>query len=130
MKDFNLADVMGKYCLSRQDTADILFPDNKFKTVALDRILDGQQYLDTAQIERLAEHLGVLSADLFNIPSGWKLRTEEGFLTFRKGEYKAVINYNGSFVTVMKNGDVTTKFVIDSKITLSALIKELNILTK
>lgn len=102
MEHFNINNVIEHYKLNTEDLAKALFPTVKYPKQAFDRILKGEANLDIIQIERLADHIGVLVTDLFSIDT-WKGFSEDGYLTLRKGQYKVKLNYNGVYLSIYKD---------------------------
>lgn len=102
MEHFNINNVIERYKLNTEDLAKALFPTVKYPKQAFDRILKGEANLDIIQIERLADHIGVLVTDLFSIDT-WKGFSEDGYLTLRKGQYKVKLNYNGVYLSIYKD---------------------------
>lgn len=102
MEHFNINNVIEHYKLNTEDLAKALFPTVKYPKQAFDRILKGEANLDIIQIERLADHIGVLISDLFSIDT-WKGFSEDGYLTLRKGQYKVKLNYNGVYLSIYKD---------------------------
>jgi hypothetical protein len=102
MEHFNINNVIEHYKLNTEDLAKALFPTVKYPKQAFDRILKGEANLDIIQIERLADHIGVLVSDLFSIDT-WKGFSEDGYLTLRKGQYKVKLNYNGVYLSIYKD---------------------------
>ena len=103
MEKFDLNKVLDFYKPDFDAVAKVLFPHNNFPQAALRRVLTGPTTIDANQIAALAEYLGVLVADLYSIDKNWKASFKTGYLTFINGDYKAVVNYKGAFITVYKN---------------------------
>lgn len=102
MEQFNINSVIEHYKLNTEDLAKVLFPAVKYPKQAFDRILKGEGSLDITQVERLANHIGVLVTDLF-LANTWKSSAEDGCLTLLKGNYKAKLNYNGVYLSIYKD---------------------------
>lgn len=102
MEQFNINNVIEHYKLNTEDLAKTLFPAVKYPKQAFDRILKGEANLDIAQVERLANYIGVLVIDLFSVNT-WKGFAEDGCLTLQKGQYKAKLNYNGVYLSIYKD---------------------------
>ena len=83
----------------------MLFPTVKYPKQAFDRVLKGEASLDVIQLERLANHIGVLVTDLFSANT-WKGSSEDGCLIMLKGDYKVKLNYKGVFVSIYKNNNL------------------------
>ncbi len=102
MEKFNLAEVIKRYALDPEKLAGILFPTVKYPRLALSRILKGEAYLDTSQLEALANYLGVFVHDLYIVQKGWQGGSEENSIIFTKGPYKARLNYQGVYLSLYK----------------------------
>lgn len=102
MKQFDINKVIEHYKLDTQVIAPILFPNVKYPVQALNRILKGEANLDTEQVEHLAEFIGVIVTELFNVDT-WKGSSEDGYLTLIKGPYKVKLNYNNVYISLYKN---------------------------
>lgn len=102
---FNLNKVIKLYNLDTEEVATTLFPHVKYQKLALDRVLKGEAVLDTEQLEALAKLAGVLIHDLF-VVEDWKGSTEDGCLTFLKGEYKVKLNYRGVYLSIYKGSEL------------------------
>lgn len=99
MEQFNICNVIEYYKLNTEDLAKVLFPTVKYPKQAFDRVLKGEADLNVIQLERLANHIGVLITDLFSANT-WKGLSEDGCLTMLKGEYKVKLNYKGVYVSI------------------------------
>ena len=105
MEQFNISNVIKYYKLNTEDLARVLFPTVKYSKLAFDRVLRGEASLNVIQLERLADHIGVLITDLFSANT-WKGLSEDGCLTMLKGEYKVKLNYKGVYVSIYKNNEI------------------------
>lgn len=120
---FNLKRILEEYNIAEGDIAGLLFPNNRYPVQALKRILDGEAYLTTNQVEDLARHLGVLVADLYNYDI-WHGSHEKGVLTFNNGPYKACLNKE--LLTIYKDNTVLTTDIINTGMELKTFINHLN----
>ena len=130
MEKFDLNKVFDFYKPDFDAVAKVLFPHNNFPQAALRRVLTGPTTIDANQIGALAEHLGVLVADLYLIDMDWKGSFEKGYLTFIKGEYKAVLNYNGSFLSVYKGKNLIATELTATTMTIESFINHINNIIK
>lgn len=130
MEKFDLNKVFDFYKPDFDAVAKVLFPHNNFPQAALRRVLTGPTTIDANQIGTLAEHLGVLVADLYSIDMDWKGSFEKGHLTFIKGEYKAVLNYNGSFLSVYKGKNLVATELTATTMTIESFINHINNIIK
>ena len=114
MDKFNIQKIIEHYSPNTEELGRVLFPHIKYPKQAFDRVLKGEANLDSAQIELLANYLGVFVADLFSVDD-WKgewdnklrcLTFVKGLYqgNFVKGLYQVNLNYGGSFITVYKDG--------------------------
>lgn len=106
MEHFNITKVIEHFSPDIDELGKVLFPYIKYPKQAFDRVLRGEANLDSKQIEQLASYLGVLVQDLFTCDENWKGSYDKEYkcLTFVKGLYRVNLNYNGSFITVYKDG--------------------------
>jgi hypothetical protein len=125
MEQFNIEGIIERYNLSLDDVQNALFPQNRYKKIALDRVLKGETKLNTTQLQALANLAGVLVSDLFNMDS-WSASANNGTLTFKKGPYTAKVNHNGSFITLYKDEELIDTFLANNSIKLSEFINFLN----
>ena len=130
MEKFDLNKVFDFYKPDFDAVAKVLFPHNNFPQAALRRVLTGPTTIDANQIGALAEYLGVLVADLYSIDMDWKGSFEKGYLTFIKGEYKAVLNYNGSFLSVYKGKNLIATELTATTMTIESFINHINNIIK
>ena len=130
MEKFDLNKVFDFYKPDFDAVAKVLFPHNNFPQAALRRVLTGPTTIDANQIGALAEHLGVLVADLYSIDMDWKGSFEKGYLAFTKGEYKAVLNYNGSFLSVYKGKNLIATELTATTMTTESFINHINNIIK
>lgn len=98
-QQFNINNVIEYYKLNTEDLAKVLFPNVRYTKLAFGRVLKGEANLNVIQLERLANHIGVLVADLFSANT-WKSSSEDGCLTMLKGEYKVKLNYKGVYLSI------------------------------
>lgn len=130
MEKFDLNKVLDFYKPDLDTVAKVLFPHNNFPQAALRRVLTGPTTIDANQIGALAEYLGVLVADLYSIDKDWKGSFEKGYLTFIKGEYKVVLNYNGSFLSVYKGKNLIATELTATTMTIESFINHINNIIK
>lgn len=101
MNKFDLNKAIEHFQLKPADVAKVLFPSAKYENLALQRVLKGKADLDTKQLYDLASFIGITVADLTTYDN-WKGISENGYLVFIRGEYKAKLNYNGVYLTIYK----------------------------
>lgn len=127
---FNINKVIEHYKLDTNEVAEALFPHVRYKTLALNRVLKGEAYLDTQQIEVLAKLAGVLIQDLFTF-NDWKGGYEDGCIIMVRGEYKVKLNYNGVYMTLTKGPKVITQEIVcPANISIDDFISHIDSLIK
>lgn len=106
MEHFDITKVIEHFGPNLEELGKVLFPYIKYPKQAFDRVLRGEANLDSKQIEQLASYLGVLVTDLFTFDENWQGAYDNlhRCMTFVKGSYRVNLNYNGSFITVYKEG--------------------------
>ena len=125
-QQFNINNVIEYYKLNTEDLARVLFPVVKYPKQAFERVLKGETNLNVIQLERLADHIGVLIPDLFSVNT-WKSSSEDGCLTMLKGEYKVRLNYKGVYVSIYKdNGLIYQKLSNVPDMTINEFINYLD----
>ena len=130
MEQFNISNVIEYYKLNTEDLAKVLFPTVRYTKQAFDRVLKGEATLNIIQLERLANYIGVLVADLFSANT-WKGSSEDGCLTMLKGEYKVKLNYKGVYVSIYKNNEpIYQKFSNVPDMTVNEFINYLDNIIK
>ncbi len=120
-QEFNINEVIKHYKLDANDVAEALFPDIRYKKLALDRVLKGEAKINTDQLQALANLAGVFVSDLFSI-DGWKSRAEDGCLTFISGSYKVKLGYNGVWLSLYKNNELIKQELSTPVMTLDEFI--------
>lgn len=127
---FDINKVIEHYKLDANEVAKVLFPHVRYQTLALNRVLKGEAFLDTEQVQKLANLAGVLVQDLFTF-GDWKGSQEDGCLIMLKGEYKVKLNYNGVYMTLYKGSEVIAKELTNPKhISIDEFISHINNLIK
>lgn len=130
METFDITKIIEHYAPNIEELSKLLFPHVKYPVCAFDRVLKGETNLDTAQVCILAKYLGVLVSDLFNTAFDWKGSYDHTHkcLTFVKGTYRVNLNYDGTFVTIYRDGKVIKQVVKSGaqEMTLTDFIQYIN----
>ena len=127
---FAINKVIKHYKLDANEVAEALFPHVRYKNLALNRVLKGEAFLDTHQLQTLAKLAGVIIYDLFTFDD-WKSKQEDECLVLIRGEYRIKLNYNGVFLTLMKGHNVITQEITSPKnMSLHDFISHINSLIK
>ena len=103
METFNINKIIEAYSPDTEELAKALFPSIAYPRQAFNRILKGESNLDSVQISKLAQFLGVSVSELFTVDdSGWHMSscTGDSRLIFTKGDYKATLY--GNSLTILK----------------------------
>lgn len=134
MSQFNINAIIYEYGLDIKALAVALFPNAKFPTRALKRILKGESELSVSQLENLAKFIGVSPAKLF-YNGAYDIRMQKSQLTYRKDNYCIKIENlpNESAVQdiTIINNSTTQKIVASLKdYSLQELANYLDNLTK
>lgn len=111
---FDIKKVIKCYKLDTNEVAEALFPHVRYKMLALNRVLKGEAYLDTQQIEILAKLAGVLIQDLFTLGE-WKGGREDNCIIMTHEDYKVKLNYNGVFMTLTKGPHIIAQEFTNTK---------------
>ena len=124
-QEFDINKVIEHYKLDVDDVANALFPNVRYKNLALKRVMDGQAQIDTEQLQALAKLAGVFTRDLFSFDL-WKGGTEDGCLTLIKGDYKAKLNYNGVWLSLYKNNELIKQEMFTPNMTIDDFVKHID----
>ena len=105
INNFDISEIIRRYELDADKVAEVLYPLAKYPKQAFARVLRGESRLDVVQISRLADYIGVVVPELFDLEH-WTSKTEDGCLIFTKGVFKAKLNYKGVYLTLYKGDEV------------------------
>lgn len=105
MKRFDINDAIAHYGLDIDELSRVLFPLAKFPKAALSRVMKHESNLDIVQLENMADYIGVTLTDLLSCDT-WKGTSEDGCLTFVKGQYKVKLSYKGAYLSLYKGLDL------------------------
>ena len=125
----NVNKIIEHYNLDKDKVAEALFPNNRYKKIALDRILTGKAVIDANQINALSDMIGVLPQELYMI-NNWRGEFEDKSIILKQNEYTAKLNHNGAFLSLYKNNDLVYQEINASNISLNDLIIYLDNLIK
>lgn len=124
MEQLDINRIMEAYKPDRKKLAPVLFPNNRYPDEAFDRIIRGIAKLDSEQIARLADYLGVMVHTLYTVEgSGWHGSLNSDCMVLTKGEYAAHIS-SGRISIYCKDNPIGG-FVLKSEITPFKEIVEL-----
>lgn len=86
MQTIDLEKIIEESDLTKKEIAQQLFPDNKYPTLALNRIISGEAVLNADQISKLSMLSGISIDQLFG---GWKTTKHKQTYIFTNGDYRA-----------------------------------------
>ena len=113
--------IIEHYNLDIDKVAEALFPNIRYKKLALNRILNGEATIDLNQIQALSNMIGVMPQDLYMI-NDWKGLFENKCIVLTQDNYKVKLNYNGAFLSLYKDEHLVYQEVNASNKSLEELI--------
>ena len=129
MSTFNLKHIISRYNLNENNLAIELFPGNKFPNLALKRIVSGDSFLDTKQIEILAKIIGVPVKDLF-MSEDWTFQQNSNIdkFVFVKNDYRAELIRESLITNIYHKDRLLAKetIIVDKNIILSEYLELVN----
>lgn len=124
-QSFDIKKIIEQYKLDVDEVAAVLFPHVRYTKLAFDRVLRGETSLDVEQLQALANLAGVFIHDLFTFDD-WKGSSENGYLTFTRGEYKVKLNYNGVCLSIYKGKDLVHQELALQNMNMPEFIEYIN----
>lgn len=127
MSTFNLQNIINKYNLDEDDLAKELFPKNKFSKSALARITSGVSYLDTWQLCKLSEILGLKVSDLF-IDDNWIKLINDNKIKFFRNNFRVELDLDTHISEIFQSEKLVAveTLITDKNIKLSEYLKLVN----
>lgn len=126
MQTIDLSTILEKTNFTKDEIAEILFPNHKFPNLAINRVIKGELKLDADQIGKLSSFTGIPIEDLFAI-SGWRMESQNDEIQFSNGEFKAFLNTETWTTKIFHNDSMFHESVIHSGFTpLSEYFQKLN----
>ena len=124
MSTFNLQNIIKKYNLDEGFLAEQLFPENKFPKLALTRICMGASHLNTEQVCKLAELLGVVVSELFN-ECNWNKTISGNIIKFHRNNHRVELNLDTHVSEIFLSDKFVASEVLisDKNIKLSEYLK-------
>lgn len=107
-----------------------LFPNHKYASMALTRVINGEMLLNSEQLSKLAHLLNVTVDDLYNA-GGWKMKANKAdnkhIITFEAINYKAELDTK-SWITKIyhKNSLFHESIIIDGKCPVKEYLETIN----
>lgn len=115
MTKINIDTIGRVYGLTQDTLASILFPDAKYKRLALDRIRSEEAVLNITQVINLANHLGVKVDDLL-VNDVWTSSRIEGLLTIVRDGYRVVLHNDSHLVQVYHEDVPIEQFIMNTNL--------------
>lgn len=100
---FDITKIMAKYKLSHEETAEVLFPNVRFKKQAFDRVINFESSIDVNQLLRLADYLCVNASEFFVLDTFEYTRVDNN-ITLVRGQYKVVLFADGFYYSIYHDG--------------------------
>lgn len=102
-----------------------LFPQNKFPSLALKRVISKEAELSESQITELTRLFGVSYEQLFK--KTWSAISNKGIITFKRNGYEVILETNTGLSTVYsENKVIFEKHLYNMSIPIRGYIKKLD----
>lgn len=126
----DLAKIIELNDLDKVQLARDLFPNNKFSSMALARVIKGEALLNSEQLAKLAHILDVTVDDLYN-SGGWKMKANKAdnkhIITFEAVNYKAELDTKSWLTKIYhKNSLFHESIIIDGKCPINEYLETIN----
>ena len=127
MSTINLEKIIKDRKLDKKELAQNLFPGNKHASLALNRVVKGDGFLDSNQISLLSTLTGIPIGELYT-GKEWSVGSEKkNLLVFTLGLVRAELNTETWVTKVFKKGTLFHESVIHSgSIALSTYLENLS----
>ena len=126
MRTIDVEKIIKTKKLDKKELAQHLFPDNKYASLALNRVIKGDGFLDSNQISLLADLTGIAIGNLYS-GSEWDLKSIDGITILTAGSFVAELDTNTWITKVFDNGSLFHESVIHAGITpLSVYLESLS----
>lgn len=130
MNKINIKKIITENNLDKKEIAQHLFPENKYPSLALNRVISGEANLDSDQISKLALMTDLSINDLYGIKFSIKSADKKMFMSFE--DFKAELCLKTWSTKVFHKGSLFHEEILHrSSIALSEYLDELtNIINK
>ena len=126
MKTIDLEKIIKTKKLDKKELAQRLFPGNKYASLALNRVIKGDGYLDSNQISLLSELTGIPIGNLYD-GNEWAMSNEKGLTVLTFDTFRAELNTETWVTKIFDNNSLFHESVIHSGTTsISAYLKALS----
>jgi hypothetical protein len=127
MKIIDLDNIIREKKLGKKELAQNLFPGNKHASLALNRVIKGDGFLDSNQISLLSELTGISIGNLYT-RDGWKTESKSGLMIFTSNDYRAELDTVKWSTKVFCKGSLFHEEVIHThSISLSTYLEKLSL---
>ncbi len=127
MKTIDVEKIIKTKKLDKKELAQQLFPENKHSSLALNRVIKGDGFLDSNQISLLSELTGIAIGNLYS-GNEWGLKNNKGLTVLTSGNFRAELDTKTWITKVFDKDSLFHESVIHSGTT--ALSVYLNLLTQ
>lgn len=124
----NLGKIIADSGIDANEISKILFPENKFPRLALNRVISGESTLNEDQISRLVSFTGMDYNEIFNT-SGWLgvKSNNRSEMVFENGYFRAKLDTNNWTVKIFHRDSLYHETAMLNKyITISEFFKTLD----
>jgi hypothetical protein len=126
MKTIDVEKIIKTKKLDKKELAQQLFPGNKYASLALNRVIKGDGFLDSNQISLLSELTGIAIGNLYS-GNEWDLKNNKGLAVLTSGNFRAELDTKTWVTKVFDNDSLLHESVIHSGTTsLSAYLTQLS----
>lgn len=126
MNTIDVKSLIEKSGLDPIQIAKELYPTNKFPTYALQRVIAGEALLNSEQIAKLAQILGVEINDVYDV-SKWKVTANKDLIFLKHGDYRVELDLGAKTSKIFSGATLKFETVLHSSaIALSEYIAEIN----
>ena len=109
-----VAAIIEQYGLNKVALASELFPDNKYPSISLTRVINGEAYLSSVQLSYLADKLGVSVDSLYSDKKWQAGSSSAGVLKFENDDYTAELDTTSWMTKIFKKGTLIHESLLHS----------------
>ncbi len=125
MQKIDIKKIIKNNNLDTLEVAKHLFPENKYPSLALKRVIKGDAFLDSDQISKLSLLANIQIGELFG--ATWKSKKIGDIMTLTTGNYKAELDTMTWVTKIFDKGSLFHESIIHSgSIPLSRYLNTLN----
>ena len=117
MQTIDIQNIVSNSSLNKKEVAEHLFPKNRYPSLALNRVMSGEAFLDANQISKLSLLSGIPIGALYS-DKGWTNKILEGKVIFTNGKFKAELNTKTWTTLVFDKDSLFHEFVLHKETVL------------